>query len=716
MRRASPCNDRSDVPRTLAHRFRLWLAILTASLGVLAAAEAAVAGASARDLALEGKRQLEAGQIYPAMERFRASRQALEKAGAGVDAELAAFLGLHLYNLGVRFNNDGDPQRALTCFTEALRVEQLSPRALDSTVREQLHAAAVEVGDYLVSTGKPQPALETFLLLARAPGSGASVWLGLGAARLAMGQVPEAAQAYEKAGALQPDSAEAAAGLGRVALRLATVQDAEATPEEMADRQETAVDHLRRARELQPRAAARERELAAGLLIWSKALARSGQAASAGASSREALEAYRRAVALEPQSPWPRIDLATQLFKARSYEDALAQYAEVEGALKSLLSTQPRDRDAPAWNGALSSARENMAAASYNLAVDSLNRAQFAAAEQHLRRSCGAGPKWEGICRAFREAAHSRGKAFVQAVATHEATLATEPSRAAELLALGDLYADVEDYSRAAVYYERLRSSGAGVARLEDRIAAVRDPGSPKPMSKTVQVPGGSVDLTYYRAEAAPDLETAVKAAWLRVTTALGSDGLRGQLAITVYPNKRAFRQGAGYRVGSLVKGNYTGGRISVYETPSHTLVEWVSVLTHEMTHHVVERISGGGYPGWFSEGLARYVEGDHMILDRDRVKARLAGSGMPALAGLDDRMDQLWNDSELYLDGRDAGLLAVAEMAHRRGLGGLKQVLQALAAHPGSRDAFDSALRKVLGMDLAAIDRTWRAALLGPG
>src|SRR5262245_53545479 len=98
MRHKDPCSDRLNAPRTLAQRLRLLTVMPAVWLAALAAAGAATGGATARDLALEGKRQMEAGQLNPALERFRASRQALEKGGAGVDAELASFLGLHLYN------------------------------------------------------------------------------------------------------------------------------------------------------------------------------------------------------------------------------------------------------------------------------------------------------------------------------------------------------------------------------------------------------------------------------------------------------------------------------------------------------------------------------------------------------------------------------------------------------------------------------------------
>src|SRR5262249_56610341 len=119
--------------------------------------------------------------------------------------------------------------------------------------------------------------------------------------------------------------------------------------------------------------------------------------------------------------------------------------------------------------------------------------------------------------------------------------------------------------------------------------------------------------------------------------------------------------------------------QLCFFETSSQTVVEWVSVLTHELTHHAVETLSRGRSPRWLSEGVARYVEGETAVVDRPRLRRRLAGPGLPPLADLDAVMERSWNDEEAYLDMRDEALLAVEEVSPRRS-GALCSLLQALS------------------------------------
>lgn len=262
------------------------------------------------------------------------------------------------------------------------------------------------------------------------------------------------------------------------------------------------------------------------------------------------------------------------------------------------------------------------------------------------------------------------------------------------------------DYDRALEHYRRLSSQDAGTPGLADRMAAVSDPGPLRSESFMVEPPGGRVRVTLFHPQLRQDLDLATRAAWLRVTTALGSDALAGELHVVVYPSRRVFREKAGSRVSGLVKGFYGSGRISLFEAPSHTPVEWVSVLTHEMAHHAVERLTGGTAPRWLSEGISRYVEGDTAILDRARLARRL--ESLPALNGLNDLMARAWNDPEGFLDARDAALLAVEEMVRRSGPAGLAGGLRSMAPSPDPLRA----LEKSMGTSLQEVDAAWRGAL----
>lgn len=645
------------------------LAALVLALAALTARAPLAQAQGSRDLCLRGEREMQAGDLAGALESFRTAREILGRERPQKE-EVADFLALHLYNLGVRFNNSGDAPRALDCFLEALRVERLRPGLRDAPFRKTLHKATLAVAGHLGASGRPATAIEAYSLLE-----------GI-------------------AGGDPQDGAEIEAGRGRIELAAAGTN---------AERLAAAERSLRRAYELDPGSGARLRELASALSRLAGAQERAGRLGDASETRAQVERLYREALKLEPDSPWGRIDLAGYLLLSRRYEEAARLLADAEVGLRGLLAAVPQRPDAEATRRALLGCRESRAIALYNLAVDAINRAAFEEVEARLRDVCPVSPAWEASCRALRSTARAREESFRQTVQEHDRALSANPSSAADLLALGDLYASFGAWEKALSYYIRLEALHAQNAGLADRIASVTDPGRLAERRKVIDTPGGGVELVFYRETAAPDLETAVKAAELRVAALLGVEATEGPLRVTLYPNRRAFREQAGYRVGAFVKGNYANGQISFFEAPSQSVVEWVSVLTHELAHHAVARLSGGQAPRWLSEGIARYVEGETEVVNRRRLAQRLSSPGLPPLTRLDDLADRSWNDIEVYLDMRDEALLAVDEMARRRGGAGLRDLLTALL-QPSTDLA--RALERVLGASLDQIDQAWRASL----
>jgi len=694
-------------------------ALLKAWLMLLAGAVCAATTAPARDLALQGRRHLDAGEIPQARSALHAAAEAFVSEAAGrsrtPDAELADYLGLGLYNLGVRLNNDGEAAGALECFADALEVMRLDPRMRDEAFRSRLADASLAVSAYLVSTGSLDRPIAVYARLGELFPEDPRPFIGLGEARLSTGDLAGADAAFDRAWAARPGSPEALAGKGRVSLQTGLSAPAPDTAPadiagEAARAVTAAVDFLRKARDQDP-SVARQRELAAALQKAAPVLGRAGRADEAAESLKEAEAALRKAVSLDPASPWAQMDLAMFVFRARRYQEAASLFEGAAAAFHRMARSRPEDRNVPSWTAAETSCRENRATAMYNLAVDALNRAQFDRIEGYLAEVCPVSARWQRTCEAFRGAAAVRRRTFAKTVAAHEEALAAEPGRAADLLALGDLYADVGAWEKARSYYVKLRARDADIPGLDDRLAAVAPPSPAAVTTRTVEVPRGRVLVSYAGADPGPAFDTAVKAAWLRVQTALGQAALGGDLSILVYPNMRSFREEAGYRVGSRVKGYYGGGRISVFIKPSVTTVEWVSILTHEMAHHAIERLSGGRAPWWLCEGLARYVEGDAAVVDRKRMRHRLEALALGSLSGLDDRMDKAWNDPEVYTDARDMALLAVEEMSRRGGIDGLNALLGGLAASRAATPVGD-AVRRVYGATLDEIDAAWRAAL----
>ncbi len=672
---------------------------------------------TARELSLSGKGYLDKGDLESALAAFSRARGKLAEEGAH-DYELASFMALHLHNLGVRFNNQGLAREALRCFVEVLRLYEVQPRLRDNEFRARLTEATLGVAGYLVSAGEAPGALEAYELLeALAPGDIRQA-LGLGAAQLASGNLEAADAAYGKAWKLDAASAEAAAGRGQVSVAMAASSRGRERGNEAATRFESGVVWLRKAVKLEPGASRRWLALAEALSSWSDHLGWEGRSSESEMMEAEAEAALRQAIALEPASPWPTMRLATFLLRTHRYEEASTLFVQSETMLDGLISAAPGDVNLPVWRKAKASCAENRAAAAYNMAVDAVNRAGFDRADLLLEQACAVGPSWERTCRAFRQVARARRKALEERLAAHNAALESDPNTTTDLLALGDLHAMVGSYDTALGFYRRVeqRTGGQGndpPAGLADRIASVQDPGELQAERESLKMPGGRIELTFYRHARREDLRSAVKAAWLRVSGSLGHEALGPALAVSLYPNQRSFRQNAGYRVGSLVKGHYSGGRVSIYEAPSHTVVEWVSVLTHEMAHHAVEKLSGGHAPWWLSEGVARYVEGDSAVVDRKRLADRLESTGLQHLTRLGDLVAWSWNDPEAFLDARDQALLAVEQMARIRGSEGLRNVLRALNKGAGpTEEEMGQVLVGILGIDLNQLDESLRASL----
>ncbi len=681
----------------------------------LAMAIAAGAVPAPRDQVVAGKRLLDEGRLAEALDSLRAARAGMESDPV-VDRELADYLGLQLYNLGVRLNNENRAVEALDAFTQILLLQRHSRGLRDAAFERRVHDASLSLARHAAASGNEQGAARLFRLLVDLDSLDARARCGLAGALLAAGDAEAADKEARQALAHDPSSVEAAALLGRAAMKRARSQGPEAR--DAAARQlEGAVEWFRRAAEPEPVDPARLRELGSALSGWSHFLLRAGDLAAAGAARVEAEETLRRAASLEPAAPWGWIDLAALMSEQGRYQEAEPIWARSEAALAGLLRNSPQDQAAPAWRAALASCHENRAVASYNLAVDALNSARFDQIAPFLDKACAAGPQWAETCARFRETARSRENAFRTGVSDHERALRTDPDRASDLLALGQIYEQVGSFDRALGYYTKLASLGTKGPEMADRIVSVSRKPARDPIERPLELGRARALLRSMTGEERiQDLESGVKAAAMRVSGVLGEDALQGGLTITVYPNRRSFREQAGYRVGSDVTGYYSPGEIRTFDVPSRTALDWVSVMTHELAHHAVERVSGGMAPRWLSEGVARFIEGDTGIVDRVRLRTRLDAGALQPLSKLDAQMQRGWNDPEISRDARDQALLAVEQMTRRKGGAALRELLAALAAGAGADASdLDVALRSVLGADLAVINAQWQAALPRP-
>jgi tetratricopeptide (TPR) repeat protein len=124
--------------------------------------------------------------------------------------------------------------------------------------------------------------------------------------------------------------------------------------------------------------------------------------------------------------------------------------------------------------------------------------------------------------------------------------------------------------------------------------------------------------------------------------------------------------------------------------SPAPALEEFEATLTHEYTHAVVARLSGGRAPSWLQEGLAQY--GEHRLVRRP-------SSGTTGMAGGTEPLEQL--HGSFAGETQQHAALAYAEsdravwqLIDRHGMAKLRKLLTTLAEKP----SFDEAYREVFG------------------
>lgn len=121
--------------------------------------------------------------------------------------------------------------------------------------------------------------------------------------------------------------------------------------------------------------------------------------------------------------------------------------------------------------------------------------------------------------------------------------------------------------------------------------------------------------------------------------------------------------------------------------------------IAHELTHFILDYMTSGNYPRWFTEGLAQWIEYDvsgflwlepQNKLDQD----------LYTLYELDNRFDQLMNQSLAYRQSH----LIVEYMASTYGNEKIGELIQHLAA--GS--SFGRAVNQTFGRSMPQLYGEW--------
>lgn len=214
------------------------------------------------------------------------------------------------------------------------------------------------------------------------------------------------------------------------------------------------------------------------------------------------------------------------------------------------------------------------------------------------------------------------------------------------------------------------------------------------------------------RGEAELVLETAEKF-YQPITEDFGYTP-RGRIPIILYSTKQELNQSFGWDASESAMGVYWAGVIRVLspgawvaETEADRVREvFVSSgpVAHELTHLMVDYLTGGNYPRWFTEGVAQYEEykltGFTLSKPEDSLKPPLY-----SMQELSRDFDNLADQTRAY----SQSLAAVQYIVSQYGDDALAGLIKEL----GLGCSFSQAAEKVLQLDDTQFEARWQAWVL---
>lgn len=186
---------------------------------------------------------------------------------------------------------------------------------------------------------------------------------------------------------------------------------------------------------------------------------------------------------------------------------------------------------------------------------------------------------------------------------------------------------------------------------------------------------------------------------------------MRGRIPIVLHSSRADLNRYFGWEANESAIGVYWAGVIRVLSPAA-----WVNVqeperlaeifategpMAHELTHLVVDYLTGGNYPRWFTEGVAQYEE--YKLTGYE-----IAGDNYADLPGyysyseLAGDFDSLTDQTAAYRGSLDAVRFIVSR-------GGEPAIAQIMVELKHGMD-FNRALTRVLDMDEAQFEAGWQA------
>jgi len=186
------------------------------------------------------------------------------------------------------------------------------------------------------------------------------------------------------------------------------------------------------------------------------------------------------------------------------------------------------------------------------------------------------------------------------------------------------------------------------------------------------------------------------------------------RVPLILYPSKEELNSSFGWDAKESAIGVYWGGAIRVL-TPEVWIEEKDPVrfreifatsgpMVHEFTHLMIDYLTGGNYPRWFTEGVAQYEENKITGFEFNDIN-KGHGQKLYSMKDLAGDFDSLPNQ---YLAYREA-YIAVRYIVDQHGEKALYDLIKELRGG----NHFDQALSKVLQLDSAGFEAGWQALLL---
>ncbi|OPY58463.1 MAG: hypothetical protein A4E55_00869 [Pelotomaculum sp. PtaU1.Bin035] len=210
------------------------------------------------------------------------------------------------------------------------------------------------------------------------------------------------------------------------------------------------------------------------------------------------------------------------------------------------------------------------------------------------------------------------------------------------------------------------------------------------------------------RAEAEMVLETA-EHFYYPVTGDFGFSP-RGRIPLILYSSREELNKSFGWEANESAMGVYWAGAIRVLspgvwageENPEQIREIFASSgpVAHELTHLIVDYLTGGNYPRWFTEGVAQYEEYKLTGFTFDDAAGSLR-QPLYSMSELDSGFDSLPNQALAYKES----FAAVLYIDRCYGEDTIYELIHEL----GQGNDLSVALEKVLKVDLRQFETQWQ-------